>query len=1133
MDTDATIRDRIAVHYNVDPRLVAKYSLTGDGPLDVRTIHHVYDAYLEWEKAKATAAVKTKTIAAEDNEPSFAKFFRFGYPKFASELTPTDFARVWKALWEGFDIPEMRTFYDTILMGDIATIEGADTSVRFDKSMLNIPFAMEASESLKKRVADFDANVGMLKTIVPVPTTHFMQTKQYISISVANPDAYPLVYLFDCMQLTSDVPFAMYAPYCKIHTGFTLHGTLPTRTDDSITLLYRRGMVADTVSTNDMWYKNYNPVTVRLTGETVVVELGIESNANQLAIVSTLEHVFHWPYSLQKEHATTNKISGRFFVPRANVDPTILKDILMFQPVFRDTMYVNDIATTPSSGADSGVRYTITVHYTEPKSGHAFVCSINTREVSKSDIVSPVNINGDLKIGEPLTVCKIRHAVSVEMATRFQQLVGKLLAVYAQHEKAITSFYSTYLKDVNSRVFTAQENTLSTLAPDLFIDLYTVACPKPRNPIVVDSSDYDPEDPTVMKFPKNNPNALVYKCPTPAYPYVGLKENALENKDEYPYLPCCYKLAQTTNAKSNYSKYFTGDTHEATATGTAGAILKTQKFASAGVLGVLPPNIHALLHAFTPAGAHATAEYYREGMHYEGSGRYSTLLECVLRAVQPENTDLAAQRKAVASTVRNSGVCKQECYDLTPSEIADAIADPSVYLDPQLHIRALEEHYNVNIIYFLRSSDGGDYGLPRHVESKGYLFPPYKPRRTVMVYEHTGGIYTKYRSCELIVTKPSDRDGDNATTVAVADEPMARKLYKQWVHTFPVYEGNNRILPLAPPDIHHIVGQHVDPYGKTRGLQYGNTDTYIHCMPMAPLHVPLVDDSAQRNTTSFAARYGLDGSGKTGTGFRFEMDRDSTTFNTPTTDPTRLSSFVYSKRLSAHLIEYALYLLSVFMHNEIGSSPSASNTAALVSRFMKQYTTVRPSMSVMTINYITGSNPVPLPLESVEVARKLEYMLRVHLLNRRKEIEAYHKLNHLENYYNTIYDFAMHPDQYVYPCELVSTRESHKNVMYTVPPATMPKHLFYMRYAGQVYLAQPCASMDEAMSRVRNWTTRRQNVSTTTDADRESPPNVTCIPYINYEYVTPVRLGDVSTNLIIYSSQADHDYYIVLYDMYT
>ena len=442
----------------------------------------------------------------------------------------------------------------------------------------------------------------------------------------------------------------------------------------------------------------------------------------------------------------------------------------------------------------------------------------------------------------------------------------------------------------------------------------------------------------------------------------------------------------------------------------------------------------------------------------------------------------------------------------------------SGYLDPSLYIRALEEYYNVNIILFTRDSKteankNGNYMLPRHEDSKGYIFPYYKSRETILIYEHTGGIYTKNKSCELIVR----HDKSNITTMLfTANDEIIKKVYKQWIQTFPIYEGNVPILPISPPGVENITGQYIDTYGKTRGLYYKNTSTFIYCMPIAPLNVQLVQDTKVTNTTSFIARYNLENL-TTKNGFKF-YDNDATI------DVYSTESFVYNKRTSIHLIEYALYLYSTYLQTLKSTNLP---TSKLVSQFIKKYTSVKKGV-IYQINYLVENNSIPLQLESKELIHKLEYMIRVNLLNRRKEIINYYKLNHLMNYYNTIYDFKHILNQYIYPLDLLF-KVNHESRLYINPPVEIPKYTFYIRYKGKNYFAQPCRSIQEVTNRLYNWKTYNKNIYTPL-VDKVVNEFI-CIPFIGNEYSTPIQIWQ-GIYRVMYSNQQGNQYYIILYENY-
>ena len=57
LDVDSTIKNKIEIHYNLNPKLIAKYKTTDDSP-DIKTIYDVYNEYIKKEESKKGKKVK-------------------------------------------------------------------------------------------------------------------------------------------------------------------------------------------------------------------------------------------------------------------------------------------------------------------------------------------------------------------------------------------------------------------------------------------------------------------------------------------------------------------------------------------------------------------------------------------------------------------------------------------------------------------------------------------------------------------------------------------------------------------------------------------------------------------------------------------------------------------------------------------------------------------------------------------------------------------------------------------------------------------------------------------------------------------------------------------------------------------
>ena len=191
----------------------------------------------------------------------------------------------------------------------------------------------------------------------------------------------------------------------------------------------------------------------------------------------------------------------------------------------------------------------------------------------------------------------------------------------------------------------------------------------------------------------------LYICPDEEYPFPGVKENRnLSNRDDYPYLPCCYKKPQT--GSKNYKAYY-GENLEKAIEEKNRRVILTNRILGIDVFGVLPEYLNRLLLSFDP-----DKYYYRQGV----SRSPNSFIECVQYAIGGSvyaKDDIKSIQEGLKNIRLNLvqekkyiGVCKQENYDITELAITQHLRQTQLYFDPKKYVRILEEYYNCNIYLF-------------------------------------------------------------------------------------------------------------------------------------------------------------------------------------------------------------------------------------------------------------------------------------------------------------------------------------------------------------------------------------------------------------------------------------------------
>ena len=155
-------------------------------------------------------------------------------------------------------------------------------------------------------------------------------------------------------------------------------------------------------------------------------------------------------------------------------------------------------------------------------------------------------------------VLTIKNCSSVEQLDGIFNIVLKIIQYSIRFNANILKYLNNYMvkpiQQPNQQSF-VKNNTLRLVNPNMFISHYTRLCPNPPIIISDDEANLLPSD-MVMKFPiygESEPKC--YTCKHEKYSFIGLKENTLGNKRQYPFLPCCFFKSQMNKQSSAYNRY--------------------------------------------------------------------------------------------------------------------------------------------------------------------------------------------------------------------------------------------------------------------------------------------------------------------------------------------------------------------------------------------------------------------------------------------------------------------------------------------------------------------------------------------------------------------------------------------------
>lgn len=263
--------------------------------------------------------------------------------------------------------------------------------------------------------------------------------------------------------------------------------------------------------------------------------------------------------------------------------------------------------------------------------------------------------------------------------------------------------------------------------PDIFPEGYSRETAQLESkPLIIPESKIDEwSDRQALHFPQENP-LFHFVCPDEEYRYPGVRVNKLKsNRDNYPFLPRCFKKDQMHPGTNTY-EYYKGkgkeidkERRQVTATKIARYLQEAK----------IDPKVDELLGGNT----------LRMGVRKSPK----SVLHCLLLATDNNYIRLNEQQQndlvnVWASKMKEYAiVCRQEYFDMTESEIKLTLDSLDV-VDTKTVFRALEELFDLNIYVIIGGySDKNlniSFEVPRFKEY--HLRVPNPNRDTILLYKH-------------------------------------------------------------------------------------------------------------------------------------------------------------------------------------------------------------------------------------------------------------------------------------------------------------------------------------------------------------------------------------------------------------
>ena len=730
------------------------------------------------------------------------------------------------------------------------------TDDEFKELIKDIPkFSYEIQEDVNQFMKDVKNEIlleNKFNNIKGTEFTQFVEEKRKILIEISN-NFSNLLDFFDISKLNKYVPYInvkhnvnnQNVEYTKISKSFNYFPDMVNSiTDKEFNLEYQTSSMNFYIYnlnelTNDLSFKMYTLIQIMNVKDKFNMELTVRTKQLDLDnIKHRIQNMF-----TQTIHFSNEKniyIGGLFYIPNTYFDKYILADLCMSDELFQKFLKIDESLRAYRK------KSSVYVYFTDPRYPKEYLtASISQKFMEKSDF-KHVEDREKFKIGSSYVRIKVSRAKSLHHVFRFQEILSKLFVEYNKKVDEIIDVYQEFIPkfgEIPKIEIQEQKLKLKDIVPEQFISNYTRLCSKPPNIIFPDEKEKYlkkyPDRQTII-FPKNIEEGTQheYICTDDIYKYPGIKENTLENKSKFKYLPCCYTKDQSE--RKNYKDYYKNIQVQDEQI-INDRIIITNKILNSDAFGVLPEYLNKLLVSIKP-----NYDFYRKGV----SRTKNSFIECIAEIFDPEYKQFQRDDDRILpflekiredlSDTSYLAITRQEEYDKDIDEIRRNILNMDMYFDPKKYYCLLEKKYNCNIYLF----NENEMTIPTHLQN--YLRYHKRYPNSVFIFEHFGSESDNaiYPQCEII----SGIDpfiGDNTQFYSLPyNNIISIQIEKIFIKYNESYLYNHLSYRIKIPSKLKPISQSIDGYGKTRilylkylDLNQENHLISLYTNPLPPLGI--------------------------------------------------------------------------------------------------------------------------------------------------------------------------------------------------------------------------------------------------------------------------------------------------------
>lgn len=922
-----------------------------------------------------------------------------------------------------------------------------------------------------------------------------------------------LLEIFNEIITNEMVPFATCQNYYKIHKDF-----IPPKQEEEKNYDWNVSLdnfiimkVVATETKDEVIGKKYANVYITIEEEKVYIltKINVEKiYATKKEMIKRIGSVFQKKIQIKGE-IKEEEIIGTYFYPKLYINTYVLSDMIMNDQIF--SAYLNTLEFNKVSKKKDATGQTwLSLWFIDETNTVSF--SIGRKTIDRREYYIKTTDPEKFPHGEPMLRVHVKGE-NMKIIDNFREILSKLLRIYREKEKEIISEYKKILPEFGERIIeNIPKLKKEEMSRQLFVSNYSRSCPKVPKEISREKAEKYIKNKTkdVLIFPRIYPgegpkypsdasdqkNQKYYICDHEKAPYPGVKLNkALENKEEYPYIPCCYENPQsyfeTKDGKTrirtqNYDYYYDGILPEKKEMKQQ-KLIKTKKILKKDAIGLLSEKIQKF---FETINDRPSKKFIRYGVDRNPSC-FLSCIEIALGGLDgniDERTTKLYELRTILSKQKNAILTKQSEYQISISELSKKILDFDVYLDPKYFLQLLEEYYDCNIYIF---NDNGMV-LPNSIEG---LYRRKKDGKTILIYEHMGAEFDAltYPQCELIARYDPEENTNFELNFSKKSE-ISNKIEFTYMMMNSNFINNSKfdnIQDDLPIDI--IVSQVVDAFGKCRciNINVDDLEFSVFLSPTQPINIrPIskenikfinIDDLDKiKNILRNRNFIFIDNfSGKIGDiDFTLKLFDD----NYETLEKSKIDIYNYNKKIARYLIQYTYWNFSNFYSND--NSRDIINS---LNFFESNFFEIRKNHIYKNIpkifsinNDIITSNKKIIVLNSKTIKR-LIYSLKLALSQREKEILNFKNRFSMENFYQDITDFDIYSKQILLFGEdsvdkWIQDNLIKNNLFNKIIDSNQPYFFMNSLISDKVFIAQNTNSLAKALDIANIWNIYGYNI---------------------------------------------------------